>query len=119
MHHDGKSLVLTGLNCSGPENSLIKCGSIGGTAREVGVSIGAFDSHRLLAEIQEYLLPGRHSVVVEVRVHDDARVLCFKILSKYSPIRWLTMLLSECGHTSTTGRTKPHRTTSTRCWACL
>ena len=67
MHHDNRSLVLSGLNCSGPENSLIKCGSIGGTAKEVGVSIGAFDRYRLLAEIQEYLVPGRNATIVEVR----------------------------------------------------
>lgn len=67
MHHDNRSLVLSGLNCSGPENSLIKCGSIGGTAKEVGVSIGTFDRYRLLSEIQEHLVAGRHAAIVEVR----------------------------------------------------
>ena len=58
---------MSGLSCGGPDNTLIKCGSVGGPPADGsdggGVSMGAFDCLRLLSEIREHVSGGKVAIV--------------------------------------------------------
>lgn len=59
---DSDRRVSLSLVCAGPDNTEINCSQRG----DASVGLGVFDSYRLMAEVEDYLLPGSPRAVVEV-----------------------------------------------------